>query len=69
MHRRVKSISAVAGRPSLLSLSGSEGMFSQEESTEAELEIESLIVPEVARMHGEFIAKRGSHARGSNTVG
>lgn len=69
MHRRVKSISAVAGRPSLLSLSGSEGMFSQEEGTEAELEIESLIVPEVARMHGEFIAKRRSHARGSNTVG
>lgn len=69
MHRRVKSISAGTGRPNLLSLSGSGEDFPEEESTEAELEIESLIVPEVARMHGEFIVKRGNHARGSNAVG
>lgn len=69
MHRRVKSISAGTGRPSLLSLSGSGEDFPEEESTEAELEIESLIVPEVARMHGEFIVKRGNDARGSNAVG
>ena len=68
MHRRVKSISAGVASLSLLSLSGSMG-FSQEANGEEELEIESLIVPEVARMHGEFIAKRGNHSRGSSTVG
>ena len=67
MHRRVKSISAGAGRPSLLSLSGSADFF-QEGNSEEELEIESLIVPEVARMHGEFIVKRGNHAKRSNMV-
>lgn len=68
MHRRVKSISAGAAGLSLLSISGSMG-FSQEENGQEETEIESLIVPEVARMHGEFIAKRGNHSKGSNTVG
>lgn len=68
MHRRVKSISAGVASLSLLSLGGSMG-FSQEENGQEETEIESLIVPEVARMHGEFIAKRGNHSKGSNTVG
>lgn len=68
MHRRVKSISAGAAGLSLLSLGGSMG-FPQEENGQEETEIESLIVPEVARMHGEFIAKRGNHSKGSNTVG
>lgn len=67
MHRRVKSISAGAASMSLLSLSGSMGV-SQEENSQEETEIESLIVPEVARMHGEFIAKRGNHSKGSSTV-
>lgn len=68
MHRRVKSISAGAASLGLLSLSGSTG-FSQEENRQEETEIESLIVPEVARMHGEFIAKRGNQSKGSSTVG
>lgn len=68
MHRRVKSISAGAASLSLLSLSGSMG-FSQEESGQEETEIESLIVPEVARMHGEFIAKRRNQSKGLSTVG
>lgn len=69
MHRRVKSISAgAAATLSLLSLGGSTG-FSQEENRQEETEIESLIVPEVARMHGEFIAKRGNHSKESNTAG
>ena len=56
MHRRVKSISAGAGileRPSIASLRGED--LAQEERAETELEIESLIVPEVAKMHGAFI--------------
>lgn len=68
IHRRVKSISAGAASLSLLSLRGSME-FPQEGNSQEKLEIESLIVPEVARMHGEFIAKRGNHSRGSSTVG
>lgn len=67
MHRRVKSISAGgAASLGLLSLGGggSVGFSPPQEGTghqEEETEIESLIVPEVARMHGEFIAKRGGN--------
>lgn len=60
MHRRIKSMSGTSGvllRPSIVSLS--EDNVEQDEmsstETETELEIESLIVPEVARMHEAFI--------------
>lgn len=58
MHRRIKSMSAGAGlmvRPSLAALRGEDVVQDETMTTESELEIESLIVPEVARMHGTFI--------------
>ena len=58
MHRRIKSMSETSGalpRPSLSSLTGGEVEQDDWSTTEAELEIESLIVPEVARMHEAFI--------------
>lgn len=68
MHRRIKSMSGTSGvllRPSIASLS--EDNVEQDEmsstETETELEIESLIVPEVARMHEAFIkaAEKSKH--------
>ncbi|KAI4251597.1 MAG: hypothetical protein LQ352_004758 [Teloschistes flavicans] len=58
MHRRVKSMSGVAGllsRPTLASLRGSKDPTEELEAREPEQEIESLIVPEVASMHTAFI--------------
>ncbi len=58
MHRRIKSMSGVSGsleRPTLASLSQASQPPDDTSAKEPELEIESLIVPEVARMHGEFI--------------
>lgn len=58
MHRRIKSMSETSGallRPSLSSLTGGDVEQDDWSATEAELEIESLIVPEVARMHEAFI--------------
>lgn len=58
MHRRIKSMSEISGallRPSLSSLTGGDVEQDEWSATEAELEIESLIVPEVARMHEAFI--------------
>ncbi|MCJ1462085.1 hypothetical protein MMC07_000685 [Pseudocyphellaria aurata] len=58
MHRRIKSMSAGAGlleRPSLAALRGEDSIQDESTTTETELEIESLIVPEVAKMHETFI--------------
>ena len=58
MHRRIKSMSATAGllaRPNIATLTGSDLVQDETSMTESELEIESLIVPEVAVMHGCFI--------------
>lgn len=58
MHRRIKSMSAASGglqRPTLASLSQAGEPKDDTSAEEPELEIESLIVPEVARMHEEFI--------------
>ena len=58
MHRRIKSISGTSGgleRPSLASLSDANESADETLASEPELEIESLIVPEVARMHEDFI--------------
>lgn len=60
MHRRIKSISALAGlleRPTIAALKEEEIAQDDISTTERELEIESLIVPEVARMHGVFMQK------------
>ncbi|MCJ1425210.1 hypothetical protein MMC29_003098 [Sticta canariensis] len=58
MHRRIKSMSAGAGlleRPSLNALRGEDLIQEETMTTETGLEIESLIVPEVASMHEIFI--------------
>ncbi len=58
MHRRVKSVSGASGgleRPTLASLNDTSEPEDDVSAKEPELEIESLIVPEVARMHEEFI--------------
>lgn len=58
MHRRIKSMSAASGglqRPTLASLSQAAEPKDDTSAEEPELEIESLIVPEVSRMHEEFI--------------
>lgn len=60
IHRRIKSMSATSGallRPSLTSLTGDDVKQEEWSTTDAELEIESLIVPEVARMHEAFISR------------
>ena len=57
-HRRIKSMSGASGsleRPTLSSLSQASAPEDDSSVKEPELEIESLIVPEVARMHEEFI--------------
>lgn len=57
-HRRIKSMSAGAGlldRPSLTALRGEDTIQEETVTTETGLEIESLIVPEVASMHEIFI--------------
>ena len=61
MHRRVKSMSGVSGlmnRPTLASLREPSQPKHENESDEPEQEIESLIIPEVARMHTGFIRNR-----------
>lgn len=58
VHRRIKSMSAGAGllvRPSLAALRGEDLVQNETMTPDTELEIESLIVPEVERMHGTFI--------------
>lgn len=58
MHRRVKSMSGVAGlsaRPDLASLKSSDDQAQELKPHEPEQEIESLIVPEVVNMHTAFI--------------
>ena len=58
MHRRLKSVSGVSGgleRPTLASLTDAREAEDDISAKEPELEIESLIVPEVARMHEVFI--------------
>jgi phosphopantothenate---cysteine ligase (ATP) len=59
-HRRTKSVSAHSGgkeRPSRATLS--EAVIAPDEAptTDTEVEIESLIVPEVAKLHGAFIER------------
>lgn len=59
-HRRIKSMSANSGvmeRPSRATLS--EAGITQDETptTDTEVEIESLIVPEVAKLHGAFMER------------
>lgn len=59
MHRRIKSMSGTSGpllRPSLNSLIEDDVKQDELSTTEIELEIESLIVPEVAKMHEDFIS-------------
>ena len=63
MHRRIKSISGAPSgleRPNLASLSNASEPVGEDFASEPELEIESLIVPEVARMHEEFIQVQAS---------
>ncbi|KAL8687633.1 MAG: hypothetical protein Q9218_006252 [Villophora microphyllina] len=58
VHRRVKSMSGVAGllnRPTLASLKEFASPLEDVEAREPERDIESLIVPEVANMHTAFI--------------
>ena len=58
LHRRIKSVSGASGaleRPSVASLGKASELEEDSSAKEPELEIESLIVPEVARMHEEFI--------------
>ncbi|KAL8993324.1 MAG: hypothetical protein Q9169_006429 [Polycauliona sp. 2 TL-2023] len=61
MHRRVKSMSGVSSlmnRPNLASLRPSEDQTDELEEGVPEQEIESLIVPQVANLHGVFIESR-----------
>ncbi|KAL8772120.1 MAG: hypothetical protein Q9203_004746 [Teloschistes exilis] len=58
MHRRVKSMSGVAGlvrKPTLASLKDCKDTVEELEAGEPEQEIESLIVPKVANLHTAFI--------------
>lgn len=67
MHRRIKSMSAATGimeRPNIATLTGSNVVQDETSTIESELEIESLIVPEVADMHSRFIqASKLGHRR------
>ena len=63
MHRRIKSISGASSgleRPNLASLSTASEPADEILASGPEIEIESLIVPEVARMHEEFIKVKAS---------
>lgn len=58
VHRRIKTMSGAMERPSRASLSEARNAPAEEmpgSSTDTEIEIESLIVPEVATLHGSFI--------------
>ncbi|KAL8717077.1 MAG: hypothetical protein Q9225_005644 [Loekoesia sp. 1 TL-2023] len=62
MHRRVKSMSGVSGltnKPILAPSNESENPAQEIQAPEPEQEIESLIVPEVVKMHTAFIQRAG----------
>ena len=66
MHRRVKSMSgdsALMSRPNLAFLDESDNVAREIETREPEQEIESLIVPEVAKLHSVFIQNAEKHLR------
>ena len=58
MHRRVKSISDTAQRPSKAALEDDTQESHDEDANEPDIEIESLIVPEVVEMHSKHIHTR-----------
>ncbi|KAL8802280.1 MAG: hypothetical protein Q9182_003932 [Xanthomendoza sp. 2 TL-2023] len=63
MHRRVRSISGVSAlmnRPTLTSLEQSESQGHELDEGAPEQEIESLIVPEIAKLHTAFIQSQKS---------
>lgn len=58
VHRRIKSMTGIAGaleRPTIASLRGGDVVQDESPASETELEIESLIVPEVTKLHRSFM--------------
>jgi phosphopantothenate-cysteine ligase len=66
IHRRIKSMSANSDRPSRATLSEAGIAPDETSTTDTEVEIESLIVPEVAKRHRSFMESTDRRTQGAS---